>query len=67
MTLTLLFVYCFLFANYYSKVLLQLYSTGQFIAELTLYQTLESGKDTALTQTTMAMSHNKQLIVREGV
>ena len=50
MTLTFLFVYCFLFVNYYSKILLQLcqlYSTGHFIAELTLYQTLES-KDTLL-------------------
>ena len=47
MTLTFLFVY---FVNYYSKILLQLcqiYSTGHFIAELTLYQTLESGKDTS--------------------
>ena len=57
----------------YSKILLQLcqlYSKGQYIVELTLYQTLESGKDTLLTyQTTVAMSHNKQLIdtVREGV
>ena len=51
MTLTSLFVYCFLFVNYYSKILLQLcqlYSTGHFIAELTLYQMLESGKDTSL-------------------
>ena len=51
MTLTFLFVYCFLFVNYYSKILLQLcrlYSTGHFIAELTLYQMLESGKDTSL-------------------
>ena len=51
MTLTFLFVYCFLFVNYYSTVslqLCQLYSTGRFIAELTLYQMLESGKDTAL-------------------
>ena len=50
MTLTFLFVYCFLFVNYYSKILLQLcqlYSTGHFIAELTLYQMLESGKDTS--------------------
>ena len=41
-TLTFLFLYCFLFVNYYSKILLQLcqlYSTGPFIAELTLYQT----------------------------
>ena len=51
MTLTFLFVYCFLFVNYNSKILLQLcqlYSTGHFIAELTLYQMLESGKDTSL-------------------
>ena len=34
--------------------------TGHFIAVLTLYQTLESGKDTLLQ--TMAMPHNKQLI-----
>ena len=56
----------FPFVNYYSKILLQLcqlYSTGRFIAELTLYQMLESGKDTRFTdQTTVAMSHNKQLI-----
>ena len=35
-TLTFLFVYCFLFANYYSKILLQLcqlYSTGLFSIE----------------------------------
>ena len=49
MTLTFLFVYCILFVNYYSKILLQLcqfqlYSTGHFIAELTL----DSGKDTSL-------------------
>ena len=51
MKLTFLFVYYFLFVNYYSKILLQLcqlYSTGHFIAELTLYQMLESGKDTLL-------------------
>ena len=51
MTLTFLFVYCFLFVNYYSKILLQLcqlYSAGHFLAELTLYQTLESGKGTLL-------------------
>ena len=45
------FVYCFLFVNYYSKILLQfcqLYSTGHFIADMTLYQTLESGKDALL-------------------
>ena len=50
MTITYLFVYCFLFVNNYSKILLQLcqlYSTGHFIAELTLYQMLESGKDTS--------------------
>ena len=50
-TLTFLFVYCSLFVNNYSKILLQLcqlYSTGYFIAELTLYQTLESDKDTSL-------------------
>ena len=44
MTLTFWFVYCFLFVNYYSKILLQLcqlYSTGHFIAEVTLYQMLE--------------------------
>ena len=37
MTLTFLFVYCFLFTNDYSKILLQLcqlYSMGLFIAEL---------------------------------
>ena len=37
MTLTFLFVYCFLFVNFYSKILLQLcqlYSTGHFLAEL---------------------------------
>ena len=51
MTLTFLFVYCFFFVNYYSKILLQLcqlYSTGHVIAELVLYQVLESGKDTSL-------------------
>ena len=58
MTLSFLFVYCFLFVNYYSNLLLQLYRTGHFIAELTLYQTLESGKETSFTdQTTVAMSH----------
>ena len=73
MTLTFWFVYWFLFVNYYSKILLQLcqlYSTGHFIVELTLYQTLESGNIPRFTdQTTMAMSHNKQLIdtVWEGV
>ena len=42
---------CFLFVNYYSNILMQLcqlYSTGHFIAELTLYQMLESGKGTSL-------------------
>ena len=48
MTLTFLFVYCFLFVNYYSKIILQLCSTGHFIADVILYQTLESGKDTSL-------------------
>ena len=61
MTLTFLFVYCFLFVNYYSKILLQLrqlYSTGHFIAELTLYQMLESVKIPCFTdQTTAAMSN----------
>ena len=40
--------------NYYSKILLQLcqlYNTGHFIAELTLYQMLESGKNTSLHRT----------------
>ena len=63
---------CFLFVINYSKILLQLcqlYSTGHFIAELTLYQMLVSGKDTITDQTTVAMSHNKELIdtVPEGV
>ena len=50
MTLTFLFVYCFLFVNYSSKILLQLcqYSKGHFIAVLTLYHMIESGKDTSL-------------------
>ena len=61
-------------ANFFVCVLLSLLTitprfccTGHFIAELTLYQMLESVKDTSLT--TVAMSHNKQLIdtVREGV
>ena len=47
MTLTFLFVHCLLFVNNYSKIL-PIYSTGNFIAELTLYQMLESGKDTSL-------------------
>ena len=63
MTLTLLFVYCFLFVNYYSKILLQLcqlYSTGHFIAELMV-------KIRRFTDhTTMAMSHNKQLLTLLG-
>ena len=49
MTLTFLFV-LLRFVNYYSKILLQLcqlYSMGHFIAELTLYQILESGKITS--------------------
>ena len=49
MTLTFLFVY---FVNYYSKICCNYanynYSTGHFIAELTLYQMLESGKDNSL-------------------
>ena len=51
MILTFLFVYCFLFVNYYSKILLQffqLYSTGHFIVDMTLYQMLESGKGISL-------------------
>ena len=69
MTLTFFVCVFFLFVNYYSQQLCQLYSTGNFIAELTLYQMLESGKDTLLNQTIVAMSHNKQLIdtVRKGV
>ena len=62
MTLTFLFVYCFLFVNYFFKILLQLcqlYSTGHFIAELTLYQMLKSGKDCSL--------HQPDGTVREGV
>ena len=69
MTLTFLFVYCFLlflsprFCCNYAN-----FSTGHFIAELTLYQSLV--KIPRFTdQTTVAMSHNKQLIdrVRKGV
>ena len=45
--------------NYYSKILLQLW---HFIAELTLYQMLESGKDTSLHRTDDRVSHNEQLI-----
>ena len=62
MTLTFLFVYCFLFVNYFFKILLQLcqlYSTGHFIAELTLYQMIKSGKDSSL--------HRPDGTVREGV
>ena len=33
-TLTFLFVYCFLFVNYYSKILVQLCSTGHFFCEV---------------------------------
>ena len=66
MTLTFWFVYCFLFVNYYSKILLQLcqlYSTGHIIAELTLYQMLELVKIPFFTyQMTVEMSHNKQVI-----
>ena len=39
------------FVKYCSKILLQLcqlYSKGHFIVELTLYQMLESGKNTSL-------------------
>ena len=50
--------------DYYSKILLQLYSTGHFITDVTLYQTLESGEDTD--QTTVAMSHNKLLLDTVG-
>ena len=49
MTPTFLFVYCFLFVNYNSKILLQFcqsYSMSLFFADMTLYQTLESDKDT---------------------
>ena len=42
LTFLFLFVYCFVFVNYFSKISLQLCSTGYFIAVLTLYQTLES-------------------------
>ena len=51
MMLTFLFVYCFLLANYYSNILLQLcqfYSTGLFITELDPLPDAESGKDTSL-------------------
>ena len=73
MTLTFLFVYCFLFVHYYSKILLQLCQlcAGHFIAVLLLYQTPESDKDTSLHRPddAVAMFHNKQLIdiVQEGV
>ena len=73
-TLTFLFVYCFLFVIFVNyKILLQLcqlYSTGHFIAALTLYQMLEFGKYTSLHRPAdRGISHNKQLIdtVREGV
>ena len=62
MTLTFLFVYCFLFVNYYSKILLQLcqlYSTDHFMAELTLYRMLESAKDTSLHRPDDRGNHNK--------
>ena len=42
--LNFLFVYYFLFVNYFFKILLQLcqlYSTGHFIAELIFYQMLK--------------------------
>ena len=43
--------------------IMPLYSTGHISVELTLYQTVESGKDTSfIDQTTVAMSQNKQLI-----
>ena len=57
--------------NYYSKIFLQfcqVYSTGHFITDMNLYQTLV--KISCFTdQTTMVMSHTKQLIdtVWEGV
>ena len=51
--------------------LCQLYSMGHFCAELTLYQMLESGKDTSLRRPDDLgnVSYNTQLIdtVQEGV
>ena len=64
-TLTFLFVYCFLFVNYF-KILLQLcqlYSTGHFIAELTLHQMLKSGKDSLASPTRRRCSGRS---VKEG-
>ena len=62
-------MYCFFFVNYYSKILLQLsqlYSTGHFIAELTLYQVLESGKYTSLHRPDdRGISHNMTLFEKE--
>ena len=63
MTLTFLFVYCFLFVNYYSKILLQLcqlYRTGQFVLELTLYQTLEQWPNSVWIGNDLKMIHTKK-------
>ena len=59
--LTFLFVYCFLFVNYYSKILLQfcqIYSTGHFIADMKSLVKIPCFTD----QTIVAMSFTKQLI-----
>ena len=50
MTLTFLFVYCFLLLTITPRFCCNYanFSTGHFIAESTLYQMLESGKDTSL-------------------
>ena len=52
MTLTFLFVYCFLCSVLLQDfaAILPIISTGHFIAYLTLYQMLDSGKDISLHQ-----------------
>ena len=52
--MTFLFVYCFLFVNYYSKILLQfcqLYSMDHFIADMDPLPDAESGKRTLASPT----------------
>ena len=47
--------------TFFGKYLTSLYSTGHFIVDMTLCQTLGSGKDTLLhNQMTTVMSHTKQ-------
>ena len=69
MTLTFLFVYCFLLLTITPRFCCNYanFSTGHFIVESTLYQMLESGKDTSLHRPDDRGNVSYKQLVRKGV